>query len=96
MANTNPKRGTNRTFYMLDNIRSELEAHVEAHGMTASAIVGEALLEWMDGHPIPPARRRAIEQRRAAKAVLKRKVEEMGTSHYRRKIPPQVRLNLAA
>lgn len=80
VANTNPKRGSSKTLYLLDAVKDELKVHSQATNTSESAIVAEALAEWFKAHPIPPARRALVEQRRAVEAELRSssRVEEMG------------------
>lgn len=79
MANTSPRRGSSKTLYLLDSVKTELKTHSEATNTSESAIVAEALAAWFAAHPIPPARRALVEQRRAVEEELRRsRVEEMG------------------
>lgn len=74
-----PKRtGKSTNLYLSHDTREELGAHSDGHGMSASAIVEAALREWMDKHPIDPARRRLIDQRRALEDKLRAGMEEKG------------------
>ena len=74
------KRGQNKNIYMDRGLVVELDAHADGHGRSAASIVDEALRQWMDQHPIDPARRRLIDERRALTLELKttKRVEEMG------------------
>lgn len=73
------KRGQNKNIYMDRGLVVELDAHADGHGRSAASIVDEALRQWMAQHPIDPARRRLIDERRALALELKTKrVEEMG------------------
>lgn len=79
MANTNPKRGSNKTLYMLADVRDALALAAEANSVSESAIVAEALRAWLAANPVPPDRAALVEQRRAAeRALQKSRVEEMG------------------
>ena len=71
-------RGKNKNIYMALDLVVELDAHADGHGRSAASIVDEALREWMSRHPIEPARRRLVDQRRAIETRLKGGMEEKG------------------